>query len=158
MAKEMLVENRIPNGALILIGDGKKVLFLRNEGTAVEPNLVVQNVFANENPPTHEQGTDKPGSYSGSPGTTPRSSFEPTDWHQLGEDRFASDIAQTLYRMVHASEVDQLIVVAPPKALGVLRKAMHKEVADRVITEIPKELTAHPLPEIQRLLTEKLNS
>ena len=51
----------IPHDALVFIGDGRKALFLRNAGDAKYPDLKVERVFAEENPPTHEQGTDRPG-------------------------------------------------------------------------------------------------
>jgi hypothetical protein len=41
-------------------GDGRKALFLRNAGDEKFPNLKTERVFAEENPPTHEQGTDRP--------------------------------------------------------------------------------------------------
>jgi protein required for attachment to host cells len=142
----------IPRDTLILVGDGQRVLFLRNRGTAFELELAVEHVLEQDNPPTREQGTDKPGRYSGSLGSTPQSAFAAPDWHQLSEDRFATDIAGALYRLAHANRFENLIVVAPPKVLGTLRKTFHKEVTDRIREEIPKELTSHPLPEIQRAL------
>ena len=48
--------------------------------------------------------------------------------------------------------VEKLVVIAPPKILGNLRKAFHAEVAERVAAEIPKELTSHPIAEIERLV------
>ena len=141
----------IPHGALVLVGDGARVLFLRNRGTAFDLKLAVENVLEQQNPPTREQGTDKPGRYSGSPGT-PQSAFDTTDWHQLAEDRFAAEIADALYRLAHANRFKDLVVIAPPKVLGTLRKAFHKEVVDRIREEIPKELTTHRVQEIARLL------
>jgi hypothetical protein len=39
-----------------------------------------------------------------------------------------------------------------PRILGNLRKAFHTQVVDRIAAEIPKELTAHPLAEIEKLI------
>ena len=78
--------------------------------------------------------------------------MEETDWHQLAEDRFAVEIAATLYRRVHAGHCEKLVIVAPPKVLGEMRKAFHKEVSACISAEIPKELTSHPLPEIEKIL------
>jgi protein required for attachment to host cells len=50
----------IPSGALVLIGDGRKALFLRNKGTPLHAELVTERVLEQRNPPTHEQGTDRP--------------------------------------------------------------------------------------------------
>jgi len=141
----------IPHQALVVVGDGEKALFLRNKGSAQELDLEVENIFGHDNPATHEQGTDKPGRTTASAGTA-RSAMEETDWHRLGEERFAVEIAATLYRLAHANKFEALVVVAPPKVLGTLRKAFHKEVVDRVIAELPKELTSHTIPDIERLL------
>lgn len=141
----------VPNEALVVVGDGEKALFLRNKGDPPEIQLEVENIFGHDNPATHEQGTDRPGRAYASVGTA-RSAMDETDWHQLGEDRFAADVADILYRLAHASKFESLVVVAPPKVLGNLRKAFHKEVVDRISGELPKDLTSHPVPEIEKLL------
>jgi protein required for attachment to host cells len=141
----------IPQGALVLVGDGRKALFLRNRGTPLHVDLATERVLEHDNPETREQGSDRPGRYLGPDGVS-RSALEQTDWHQLEEDRFATEISQALYRLAHANRFDHLIVVAPPKTLGTLRSAFHKEVATRVVAEIPKDLTGHSLPEIAALL------
>ena len=142
---------KIPNEALVVVGDGEKALLLRNKGGPQDIKLEVENILGHDNPATHEQGTDKPGRAFASAGTA-RSAMEETDWHQLGEDRFAVDIADTLYRLAHANKFESLVIVAPPKVLGNLRKAFHKEVVDRITGELPKNLTSHPIPEIEKLL------
>lgn len=141
----------IPNQALVVVGDGEKALFLRNAGSPQKLKLEVENVFAQNNPATHEQGTDKPGRAFASAGSA-RSAMEGTDWHRLGEERFAAEIAAILYRLAHANKFEALVVVAPPTVLGNLRKAFHKEVIDRITAEVPKELTSHTVPDIEGLL------
>ena len=51
----------IPHNAFVFVGDGQRALFLRNIGDAKFPNLTVERVFSEQNPPTREQGTDRPG-------------------------------------------------------------------------------------------------
>jgi protein required for attachment to host cells len=46
--------------------------------------------------------------------------------------------------------------VAPPKTLGVLRQKLHKEVASRVVGEVHKTLTGHPVDQIERIVAEEL--
>ncbi len=142
---------RIPTGALVLVGDGRKALFLRNRGNPHKVELVTEHVLEQNNPATREQGSDRPGRAHGSDGNA-RSAMEETDWHQLAEDRFADDIADALYRMAHAQQFDELVVVAPPKVLGILRGAWHKEVSSRIVAEVPKDLTTHSIPEVSKLL------
>jgi protein required for attachment to host cells len=146
-----MTEIRIPRDALVFVGDGTKALFLRNKGDAELVNLVVERIFEQDNPATRDQGTDRPGRSCASAGTH-RSAMEETDWHQLAEDRFVGEVAETLYKHAHAGRYQSLIVVAPPKVLGSLRKAFHKEVSDKVSAEVPKELTSHPIHEIEKHL------
>jgi protein required for attachment to host cells len=141
----------VPHNALVLVGDGRKALFMRNKGSAQRPQLVVEQILERDNPPTREQGTDRPGRSSASVGVA-RSAMEETDWHNIAEERFAGELADALYRHTQANSFEKLVVIAPPKILGNLRKAFHTEVAERVAAEIPKELTSHPIAEIERLI------
>ncbi len=143
---------QIPANALILVGDGEKALFLRNKGDEAQANLQVERVLEHENPPTHAQGTDRPGRFNDGP-TVSRSAVDNADWHALEKTRFAAEIAEALYKAAHAGRYDKLIIVAPPKTLGDLRKALHKEVSGRVIGEIDKDLTNQPPYEIEKRLT-----
>jgi protein required for attachment to host cells len=141
----------IPNDTLVLVGDGRKALFLRNKGGAGHPELVTESVMQQDNPATRDQGTDRPGRVSGSSGVS-KSAVEETDWHQQAEDRFAADVAAALYQKAHDQSFQHLIVVAPPRTLGTMRTAFKKEVAQKITAEIPKDLTSHPVSEIARLL------
>ena len=136
----------------MFIGDGRKALVLRNEGNLLHPNLKTEQVFANDNPPNREQGTDKPGRAFASVGSR-RSAMEQADWHQLEEQRFAKDVADALYALVLERNVEALVIAAPPKILAELRKSMHQEVAKRVIAEVDKNLTNQPVDEIGKVLT-----
>ena len=141
----------VPHNALILVGDGQKALFLRNKGNALDVDLVVERIFEQDNPATREQGTDRPGRSNAGVGVA-RSAMEEVDWHYLAKERFAVEIAEALYRRAHANRFEHLIIIAPPKILGHLRKAFHTEVIDRIAGEYPKELTSHPIAEIEKLV------
>lgn len=145
-------KSTIPHNALVLVGDGARAVFLRNSGTIMSPSLAVENVFEHHNPPTREQGTDKPPHGGTAAPRGPRNNIEPTDWHQLAEDRFAREIADKLYDMAHQHRFERLLIVAPPKILGTLRKSLHKEVRDRIEAEVPKEFAAGSVRAIQQEL------
>src|SRR3954467_5095284 len=123
--------NYVPHNALVLVGDGQKALFLRNRGNAQRPRLVVERILEHDNPPTREQGTDRPGRSNASVGVA-RSAMEETDWHHLAEERFAGELAEALHRHSHINPFEKLVVIAPPKILGNLRKAFHADVAERI--------------------------
>ena len=141
----------IPHNSVVLVADGRKMLFLRNEGDNEFPNLIVESAQEQDNPATRDQATDAAGGASSTQGAA-RSSFEPTDFHQLEEDRFAAQAADLLKRRALANDFDSLIVVAPPRTLGELRKHYHKEVSNRLAGEIDKDLTGHPIPDIEKAL------
>lgn len=142
----------IHHNALILVGDGRKALFLRNRGTPQSLDLVIEQILDSaDNPSTREQGTDRPGRVMQSVGSA-RSAVEQTDWHMLEEQKFATTIAEALYRAALANAFKELVIVAPPKILGTLRQSFHKLVSDRIHAELPKEMTSAPVGEIQRLL------
>lgn len=126
----------IPTDTLVLILDGRKSLFLRNRGTATSPRFEVEARQENENPPSHLQG----------------SPIEGGDPHQQEEDRFAADMAAELHRRVLVNDFEKLVVVAPPRTLGVLRAHYDYAVTMRLLGEIPKDLTRHPLPDIAAAL------
>src|SRR5436305_109686 len=130
---------RVPHDAIVLVADGRKLLMLRNEGDAMRPNLQLERKEEQENPANGEQASDAPGRSFQSVGAR-RSAYEETDFHQLEEDRFAADAAALLKERALRNEFESLIIVAPPRTLGALRKHYHKEVSDRLTAEIAKEI------------------
>ena len=51
-----------------------------------------------------------------------------------------------------AHDFEALIIVAPPRTLGELRKNLHAEVEKRIIMELAKEMTDRPIPDITAML------
>ncbi len=145
---------RIPHDAYILVGDGRKALFLRNDGDEQFPNFKVERVFTDENPAAREQASDKPGRTFQSADQR-RSAVQQTDFHELEEARFARQVADAFAGLVRTKRAKALVVVAPPRTLKELRSEFHAEVKDRIIAELDKDLTKHPVYEIERLLTAK---
>lgn len=143
----------LTEGTYVLIADGEKALLLENVGDADYPHLRVARKEVQENPATREQGASPPGRFNDGPNVH-RSAVEETDWHRLAKERFADDLAEMLYKRVHAGRIDRLVLVAAPMVLGALRGKLHKEVAGRVVAEIDKTLTNHPIDEVEKLVAE----
>lgn len=136
----------IPRAGYVLVGDGRKALVLRNEGTALQPCLRVQRVFeAPPNPPTHEQGTDRPSRVVFG---DRRSAIDQPDWHEIAEHRFAATVAASLDRILDDGAA--LVIAAPPRTLAELRRTLSERVKQAVIAEVDKNLTRHTVSEIQR--------
>ncbi len=149
---------KIPHDALIFVGDGRKALFLRNDGDAKFLNLRTERVFADENPSTHEQGTERAGRISKGSRTGGRSAVDSTDWHELEEHHFVGMVAAALEQLVRASKVKQLVIVAPPRTLAELRLAFHPDVKSCIVAELNKDLTKHPIFEIEKHLAGSIAS
>jgi protein required for attachment to host cells len=143
---------KIPHDAIIFVGDGRKALFLRNDGDENFPNLKAERVFAEENPPTHEQGTDRPGVAFAHAGSHRRVSMGETDWHQLEEHRFVEHVAAALEHLVRSRDVTALVIAAPPRTLANLRRAFHADIKKLIVAEVGKDFTKHPVPEIETQL------
>ncbi len=141
----------VPHDALVLVGDGRRALILRNRGTPAIPELVVEHAWRSPpNPATREHGTDAPG--RGFTPTGHRSAMEQTDWHDIAEDAFAREVATALENLCARGKQTGLVVVAPPRALADLRDNYGAATRAALVGEIDKDLTRHPLPQIARHL------
>ena len=142
----------IPHDAMVFIGDGRKALFLRNAGDEKFLYLKTERVLIDENPPTHEQGSDRPGRAFKRAGTNLRSGVGDTDWHELETHRFVHRVAGALEQLVRAQNVKAIVIAAPPRTLADLRQSFHADVKARIVAEITKDLTNHPIDEIEKHL------
>lgn len=140
----------IPHDSVILVTDGRKRLVFRNEGQADALSLVVVSAAEDANPRTREQVTDSAGRFSST--RTGGGALPAADAHEIEEQRFAADTADELRRGVLTGEYARLVVMAPPKTLGQLRKNYHPEVEKRMLREIRKDVTGHPVGEIEKML------
>ncbi|WP_126975888.1 baeRF12 domain-containing protein [Frigidibacter oleivorans] len=146
---------RLTDGTWVVVADGRKAMVFDTEVAGGTPMLHVREEQAQFNPPDRDQATDRPGS-AGNRGDGTGSSMEETDFQRQGKERFATDLADWLYHRAHEGAFDRLVIAAPPVVLGAMRPALHKEVSDRVIAEVPKTLTGHPVPDIARILAADL--
>lgn len=146
---------RLSHGTYVLVADSEKALFLENTVDGDDPFLKVRRKDEQDNPPDREQSANRPGRFSDGP-SVHRSAVDDTDWHQLAKERFAKDLSDKLYEMAHRGDFEKLVLVAAPEVLGELRKNLHKEVSDRVIGEISKNLTGHEITKIEELVKDAL--
>ncbi|MBS7543718.1 host attachment protein [Ancylobacter oerskovii] len=142
---------RLPAGVLVAVCDGRRALILRNEGDAAAPNLRTREVHEQDNPPTAAQGTDAPGRVHQSVGTA-RSAVETTDFHEEAEAAFLRQVAGRLETLLAAGEADSLVMVAAPRALGILRPLYGRAVQQALIGEVRRDMVHLPVEEIERHL------
>ncbi len=142
---------RIGSRDWVVVCDGRKALILQNEGDEEYPNLRMREVREHEDAPTHLQGADVPGRVHQSFGST-RSAVEQTDWHDLAERHFLTEVVRQLDVALANNLVKRLILVAPPRALGMLRPAYSPALRHAISAEIDKDWVALPIHEVEERL------
>ena len=142
---------KIRQGDWVVVCDGRKALVLENAGDEKFLNLRTREVHEHPDAKTHELGTDAPGRAFSSVGTE-RSAMEQTDWHDQEEDRFLQRLASRLDAEVNAGNAKSVIMVAPPRALGVLRQAYSPNLRKALRAEIDKDFVRMPVDEIEKHL------
>jgi protein required for attachment to host cells len=138
-------------GDWVVVCDGRKALILENIGDAKFPNLYTREVKEHPVPSTHEQGSDVPGRAFASVGGA-RSAVDQTDWHHQLEEEFLRRLASELDRAVASGKPKHIIIVAPPRALGVLRQAYSAPLRSAIRTEVLHDYVKLPVGEIEKRL------
>lgn len=142
----------IRNGEWVVVCDGAKALVLENVGDSKFPNLKTIKVFEQKGAPTRDLGTDAPGRSHSSVGHG-RSAVEQTDWHAQAEEAFLLKLVEHLEAALTAGMFKSLIVVAPPRALGMIRPACSQGLRAAVRAEFDKDFVKLPVHEIEKHLT-----
>jgi len=133
-----------PKITLIAVADGAQARFYLHERPGEPVRPAPYEAMGIVNPPTHEQGTDRPGRSFNSVGPGRAAMENPADWHQQAEQRFARDVAQRIEAILGEEPAWRLILVAAPETLGELRQALSSQVRQRVLGELPKDFAKVP--------------
>jgi protein required for attachment to host cells len=142
---------KLGHGAWVVVCDGAKALILENNGDKQRPDLRTREVFEIDNPSTAKQGTDKPGRSHSSVGPG-RSAVGQTDWHDQAEAKFLKDLTGKIHLAVHGGETRELVIVAPSRALGMIRKNYTPAIKEALREEIDKDLVKMPVDQIEKHL------
>jgi len=146
----------LTHGTWVLLADGEKALLLRNTVDAISPALDVVRKDEQENPSDYDQSANRPGRMKDT-GIGQSSAMDDTDWHELAKDRFAHELSEILYKRAHRGDFDRIVLVASPNVLGALRDQLHKTVSGKIVAEIAKDLTNHPLDKVETMLKAELD-
>jgi protein required for attachment to host cells len=138
-----------PEGTLILVCDGSKALLFENTGDDRNLTLKLVSERVERHSPTREMGEDRPtrvvDAMDGS-----RSGTDETDWHAEAEAAFLHVAAKELDKLVHDRKAADVVIAAPPRALGILREAIAAPTRAAVSAELAKDLVKTPTLEIER--------
>ena len=142
---------KIKQGDWVIVCDGKKALVLENAGDEKFLNLKTREVFEHPDAKTSDLGTGAPGRSFSSVGSG-RSAVEQTDLHTQEEEKFLRKLADHLDVAVKAGQAKSLFMVAPPRALGILRQAYSHSLRSALRAEIDKDFVKLPVHEIEKHL------
>ena len=120
----------------VITVDGSRMAMFKNIGEAFAPVLELIEEYKNPSLRTSELGTGKPGRTFQS-SSARRATHELTDLQQQEEDRFVTEAAQRVEKIAAETKAG-VVLVAAPRALGVIRKHLKPETSARLLAEIPK--------------------
>jgi protein required for attachment to host cells len=141
----------LQHGTWLAVCDGQKALLLENYGTHEFPKLEMREVFTQDDPPAHLQGSDGPGrGFSGKDGR--RAAFEEKDFHAQAAQSFIERFGDHLNQCITDKGIRSLVLIAPAKALGILRGRLSGATRHAVTGELDRDYVKLPLYEIERHL------
>ena len=135
----MAKSKSIPDQALVVVADGGKAILFRRIGPG--PEVILEEMQHLTPDSTSEQGPS---------GSRPESQTP----KQTDEASFANHLGSVLHTMLQQKHYTDLVLIADPQTLGQLRSCLHKTVESAVVFSLSKDLTNHPLKEIESALTE----
>ncbi|MCK9993033.1 MAG: hypothetical protein Dbin4_01553 [Alphaproteobacteria bacterium] len=125
----------------VVIADGAHARIFLNEGPGTGLVPALDHDLIGNKLPSHEIGSDRPGVSFSSAGPGRRAMTPPTDPHEHAEHEFIRQVAKAITEGLNAHAFEQLVVVAPPKALGQLRTQIDPQAAKLIKAELHKDLT-----------------
>ncbi|WP_170331051.1 host attachment family protein [Ruegeria arenilitoris] len=147
----------LAQGTWVIVADGEKALFMENITDAEDPNLVVVSVEEQEQETARLKPSDRAGRrYDRGP--KQKSAVEEGTWKTHAKSLFVQDLANLLNRKGLKGAYKRLVLVASPHVLGLLRRRLHSEVLAKVVAEVDKTLTNHPLHKVEQVLTSRLKA
>ncbi|CAN7329505.1 host attachment family protein [Aminobacter sp. LjRoot7] len=128
----------LPKGTVVAVADGEKINLFRNTGDEAGLKLVSM---------PHDAVTADAGTSMGRQASTAN-----PDHGQAGEDQFSAGIVQHLNQQALSGKIENVVIVAAPRALGEMRKHYHKALSAILLGEIAKDLTGHSLADVEKAL------
>ena len=140
------------NGDWVVVCDAGKYVVYENQGDTDRLDLRTISFDDHTNPPTHGQGTDKPGRLPGPGGQS--SAVGDTDWHEQEEKRFIGALAAQMDGWAAAEPDRRFVLAADPRSMGTLRQALNEHTLSRIAHSITGDHVHRPVSAIEALINE----
>lgn len=137
----------------ILVCDGGHAKFFENHGA--NDSLHQIRKLDIDIPKAEDLITGDRGRNHSSANAAERHAYSQPDPRRQQKETFLKHIAQTVNR--NLSALSRLIVIAPPQALHVLRQELSPQAQEKIVAEIPKDLTKSDERTLPQFLVEHMN-
>lgn len=136
----------LPRNLIVMVVDGARMVLMRNQGDATDPQLTV--IAHRECPPLPNRDlfSDAPGRTFTSHGMA-GSAYDQGDPHTADERAFLVSALAELGQNI-TDDTPGIVIAADPLSLGFLRAHYPKIIADNLLAEFDKDLTAMPVTDI----------
>lgn len=135
-----------------MVADGARARFLRLNGLKSGAEKIEGQLFERHSPPSRVIMSDRPGRTFDSKGHG-RHAIQPrSDAHEYAEKQFLGDVIRQLHEAFESGAFDDLIVMSPPRALGIIRDKLPERLSKRVVQEISKDMTKNSDEEIGKVV------
>lgn len=147
----------MPAAQYVLVADAARARLLSAKGGQ---NL--QEIAAFEHPESRLQNREIQSDAYGrrnqsQPGGGPsNTTTEQTDPHRVEAEKFARQLADSLRDARLRGDFEELVIVAPPKFLGMLREALDTPTSRLLGTSVAKDFTHVPTHELEETLRSHL--
>ena len=142
---------------LILVADNVRARIF----TAETPSSPLEEIeaLAHTEGRLHDRDitSDYPGKIKGE-GSVGHAFEQPTDPKKHEADNFAHRIAHYLEEAHNEKKFEQLLIIAEPSFLGLLRNHLSEQIKKQVCFELDKNITTHSLDDIRKHLPAFLPS
>jgi len=146
----------ISRQAWVVVADGGCANIYKNVGEIGEIKLALVRSTNQHTEHTHELGRDRPGRLNDNSGFS-KSALESTNIHQVAEDKFLKAVVDHLAQDVQDGQCKEVVLIAPPHALGEMRKHLPASVSKIVVSEINKDYTHMAINELQKTLMNNIH-
>jgi protein required for attachment to host cells len=132
----------------IVIADGSRARIVAQRHESPGFDVVAEMQSPEAHVPSHLLTSERPGRTHES-GNSSRHAIEPRhDPHQERLTAFVRSVADYLNGHAAGPAVDDIILFAPPHALGQLREMLNEGIIHKIRAEAPKDLTKLPISEL----------
>ena len=136
----------LPKKSWFIVADGAAASIFEREGRDGDLQPVKRMHSDNAQERSQDLVSDRPGRHGGGGGVHPYEGR--TDPHRHEEEVFVKSVAQFLEKQAPTADVDQLVIVAPPRTIGVFRQSLSKRLMEMVAHEVEKDLVHLTDPQI----------